>query len=601
MAHEFLLDCIAELGYTNSTVYVKNDQEPAIQAVIQAVVQGRSAQTLIEESPVGSSASNGDVENAVQAMEKGVRRLRASVENRYKIKLSLDSDVIPWLVIHAGFVYNRFQIGFDGKTPYQRIRGKTFDKALCEFGECVHYKIPKRLIGPELNKWDNRWEVNVFLGIRSISNEMYVGTNTGIIKCRTIRRKTFDQRWIVDVLTRVRGLPWDFKAGELREPSAQEQLQPLPENEVLPPPEAINKDVIHRSFKIFRQNIIDREASHGDGYTVGCPGCLAVRRNQQPKNHTPICRERYRKIFNESDRHKQRVELADKRLTTKPTAAETEVLQDTPAEVSADVPARLPKSAPSASTFTTPPHYVPPEFRTEVDPYQVEMQGEDDQAFDIFMGDQGESPEPVPAPAQGRNSEETMDVGLLASIAIEYIKFGKHVAEIYSPPRVTKVASKIGLRTGFALDLSVNNPISDKPWDFNDESMCAQAEQMVDEQRPLLLIGSPPCRAFNSLFSSNISRMKPEVVRGMIREGIKHVLFCVKLYRKQMSAGRYFLHEHPWGAWSWSLPEVRKLRDEPTVKLAKGNMCAQGTKLRDSLGEAPVLKATGWLSNCDFI
>ena len=68
-----------------------------------------------------------------------------------------------------------------------------------------------------------------------------------------------------------------------------------------------------------------------------------------------------------------------------------------------------------------------------------------------------------------------------------------------------------------------------------------------------------------------------------------------------MNAGRFFLHEHPWGAWSWCLPEVKELLNETSVKLAKGNMCAQGMKLRDQLGEAPVLKATGWMSNSDFI
>ena len=65
------MNCIAETGYTNFKIYIKKDQEPAIQSVIQIVVASRDAPTLLEESPVGSSASNGDVENAVQAMEKG--------------------------------------------------------------------------------------------------------------------------------------------------------------------------------------------------------------------------------------------------------------------------------------------------------------------------------------------------------------------------------------------------------------------------------------------------------------------------------------------------------------------------------------------------
>ena len=42
------------------------------------------------------------------------------------------------------------------------------------------------------------------------------------------------------------------------------------------------------------------------------------------------------------------------------------------------------------------------------------------------------------------------------------------VAEIFSPPRVTKQAYKFDLRPGFALDLTTNDPVDGKPWDFRD-------------------------------------------------------------------------------------------------------------------------------------
>ena len=48
VAINFMLDCIAELGYTNHIVYIKNDQEPVIQSVISGVVRGRAAPTLME-------------------------------------------------------------------------------------------------------------------------------------------------------------------------------------------------------------------------------------------------------------------------------------------------------------------------------------------------------------------------------------------------------------------------------------------------------------------------------------------------------------------------------------------------------------------------
>ena len=100
VAIDFMLDCIAELGFTNSTIYLKSDQEPAIVAVINGVVKGRAAPTLIEESPVGSSQSNGSAENSVSISERGVRKLRIALESRYKVKIPLDHNIIPWLVIH---------------------------------------------------------------------------------------------------------------------------------------------------------------------------------------------------------------------------------------------------------------------------------------------------------------------------------------------------------------------------------------------------------------------------------------------------------------------------------------------------------------------
>ena len=137
VAVDFMLDCTAEFGYAHHTIYLKNDQEPAIQSVIQGVINGRAAPTLLEESPVGSSQSNGAIEGAVSTAERGIRRLRLALENKYRVQIPVSHQVVPWLVLHAGFTHNRFQIGHDGKVPYSRIRGKMFDKSLCEFAECV--------------------------------------------------------------------------------------------------------------------------------------------------------------------------------------------------------------------------------------------------------------------------------------------------------------------------------------------------------------------------------------------------------------------------------------------------------------------------------
>ena len=96
--------------------------------------------------------------------------------------------------MHAGCCYNRFQVGLDGKTPYMRTRGKIFNNSICEFGESEFYRVPKRIIGPELRKWDDQWASGIFLGIKPTSNEAYVGTSSGVLRCRSVRRKPVKDR-----------------------------------------------------------------------------------------------------------------------------------------------------------------------------------------------------------------------------------------------------------------------------------------------------------------------------------------------------------------------------------------------------------------------
>merc|ERR1712138_180337 len=99
-------------------------------------------------------------------------------------------------------------------------------------------------------------------------------------------------------------------------------------------------------------------------------------------------------------------------------------------------------------------------------------------------------------------------------------------------------------------------------WDFNLESHRKLAEEYIDKHLPLVVIGSPPCTPFSQLqaFSPD-SKSKA----AKWREGVRHMEFVVKLYRKQLDAGRVFLHENPAHASSWALPVIRKMMVEVGV------------------------------------
>ena len=66
------------------------------------------------------------------------------------------------------------------------------------------------------------------------------------------------------------------------------------------------------------------------------------------------------------------------------------------------------------------------------------------------------------------------------------------VCEVFSPPRVGKYAVTFGMKPGDAMDLTTG-------WDFNIAEHRRIAEEYVDTERPLVLIGSPPCVAFSQL------------------------------------------------------------------------------------------------------
>ena len=41
------------------------------------------------------------------------------------------------------------------------------------------------------------------------------------------------------------------------------------------------------------------------------------------------------------------------------------------------------------------------------------------------------------------------------------------IAEIYSPPRVTEMAARLGMKGGWSLDLTCIDEIDGQPWDFS--------------------------------------------------------------------------------------------------------------------------------------
>jgi len=201
-----LLNDLRKLGYPK--MIVRYDPEPALQAVVEAAKNGFQGQLILEKIPVGVSESKGEIERAVQTIEGQSRTLRSALETSYGSKIGDDSVILTWLVEHAGTLHNLFHRSGemkDGKTPYSRHRGREWRVSIPPFGETIEFL--KRG-----HKFESRWQQGVFLGVKDNTTEKIVGNGSGVFTVQSIRRKSGDDKYNLEILQSVTGVPWDPQA-----------------------------------------------------------------------------------------------------------------------------------------------------------------------------------------------------------------------------------------------------------------------------------------------------------------------------------------------------------------------------------------------------
>ena len=129
-----------ELGIEGQEIIVKSDQEPAIKHLVDEVARRKAevgGRLIKENSPVDSHASNGVVERAIQSVQGQVRVMKGALEARWGVKIGSKHAVVPWIVEYATHLLNRFEVSHDGKTAYERCKGKAAKHMGIEFGEAV--------------------------------------------------------------------------------------------------------------------------------------------------------------------------------------------------------------------------------------------------------------------------------------------------------------------------------------------------------------------------------------------------------------------------------------------------------------------------------
>ena len=127
-------------------------------------------------------------------------------------------------------------------------------------------------------------------------------------------------------------------------------------------------------------------------------------------------------------------------------------------------------------------------------------------------------------------------------------------------------------------------------------------EDKLDEEQPFLLAGCPSCTYGTKLnVGLNYPRLDENEVEDRLKRGRKHILNCIRFYRKQRDEGRYVLHEHPDGNLSWKELDMIDFAKEDGNYLVKSQMCRFGMVSEDAKGRGLVKKMIWYLTNSEEI
>ncbi len=194
---------VHEIGRTQAIL--QTDQENSIRNL------ARSVATLtglaVRATPKYEHQANGAIERCHSTLWDNVRTLRQAVEENYGVILRAYDTLTTWMVKHATWIYNRYQLHKDGMTSYERRWGTAYQRTICEFAETVLY----RASNPTGPKMDVKWDYGLWLGKCTYSDEHYVGTKDEVLRTMHVKRLPPSERYDKELLLQVTATPWKPK------------------------------------------------------------------------------------------------------------------------------------------------------------------------------------------------------------------------------------------------------------------------------------------------------------------------------------------------------------------------------------------------------
>ena len=112
--------------------------------------------------------------------------------------------VFAWFVSFSA-VLNRARVGRNGRPPWDLRKGRPFKRALAPFGERVMH-LPA---GKHRSQLTSGYRHGFFVGVVDGSDEVYIGTEAGVVKSRSFQRLPEGAKSDKEGFLKIVGTPWN--------------------------------------------------------------------------------------------------------------------------------------------------------------------------------------------------------------------------------------------------------------------------------------------------------------------------------------------------------------------------------------------------------
>ena len=295
-------------GGPEQQLIVKSDGEPALVAVCEAAIKYHGGKAVQERPAKGQKAENGLIEAAGKDTRELFCSFLTQVEEGTKESLPLDNNLVPWMIRWAAICYSRYAMGRDGRTAFERIRGRSCRAVVVPIGEKVWFK-RTRETAERKDKAESEWFIGIWLGPALISSETLIGTKDGVVRASSIKRSNVQEKWNMEDIKAMQGTP--------QRPDPNKPGTHIPTRIRMEPEVDVEVDGSRpaRREEGPRSTYLKKEAFEKYKYTEGCEGCrrlqAGVARNIV---HKPECRERMYKAMSETPEGRKWLEKADRRI-----------------------------------------------------------------------------------------------------------------------------------------------------------------------------------------------------------------------------------------------------------------------------------------------